>query len=147
MDCIGVFGTIQAMQARRRRVRAGGAIEFVFQPGPKTDISCLVGACLIRWRHHTGTQLPDNLLPFLYVVLNASDVEVFQGKISDAGFIVVALLAVLVEYRLLRGKGRNRRRLDRRHSSLTVNDECERQPRQRSQDDDRKTLLHESTSS
>src|SRR5262245_38852844 len=81
----------------------GLAIDLRFQKIPERFVLGEWRTPDLRWRHYTGAQFPDDLLPQLLVIANRGKIHVFERKIGRFSSIVVAGNTVLIEKRAFGG--------------------------------------------
>ena len=146
------------MESRRRHVRNGRVIEFILEPGDKSLVRRRVGPLISNRRHHSCTELLDDLFPLFAVLPHVRNIQSLKRQAPKMGGLAMAFHAVVIDnFLLLQGcRCRGRRGLGRRpgcrsggccrlwRCRLPVNHENKGQCCEDSHAQPQESLLHES---
>ena len=102
-DRVGVFGAVEAMEPRRRRVRRGGPVELVLEPRRHRLVHGRFGPARAGRRHHARAQLAHDQLERLRMAADVVQIDrierQFPRRIHPGGLGAFAMAAHAIAVR------------------------------------------------
>ena len=125
---VGVFRPVQAVQARRRRVRRCGPVELVLEPGRHRLVDRRLGPARASRRHHARAELANHQLELFGVRVNVGQIEGIEGnlprRIHTRGFRAFAVATHAVAIQQVAFGGRIERRRGALHNGRLRGRRC-----------------------